>query len=232
MKGDDRFAGIATDYAALWNQVVAEAGFDYQAFQRSIFEAALKEIPNLRNCSILDLGIGDGETSKFFIEYGCANLTGVDLNLEMLAASAARFKGAVKLVHSDISHLGAVFKSGEFDLVVSGATIHNIPRASRAEVWQQIRNLDPALFVSGDKIAHDDPVKHRDYFERETKAIVSVYRDKHGLAEMADEWLQHYRVDEEEKLYLAEMQQGLAPNYSTEVIGEFGMYKTVKATRR
>jgi len=129
MKGDDRFAGIATDYAALWNEVVAEAGFDYQAFQRSIFEAALKEIPNLRNCSILDLGIGDGETSKFFIEYGCSNVTGVDLNPEMLAASAARFKGTVTLVHSDISHLSEVFRSGEFDLVVSGATLHNIPHS-------------------------------------------------------------------------------------------------------
>jgi SAM-dependent methyltransferase len=232
LKGDDRFKGIATDYATLWNEVVREAGFDYQAFQRSIFEIAALTIQNLKECRILDLGIGDGETAQFFVAHGCQNITGIDLNPEMLKASAERFNGAVRLMQCDISELGGTFSPKEFDLVVSGATIHNIPKNDRVEVWNQIQVLNPTLFVSGDKIAEDDPIKHREYFERETKAIVSVYRDKHGLTEMANEWIAHYDVDEQERLYLAEMQQGLAPNYATELVGEFGMYKTVKAIRR
>ena len=229
---DDRFARISTDYAALWNEVVHEAGFDYQAFQRSIFKAAVLAFPNLRDSRILDLGIGDGETSKIFVEHGCRQITGVDLNSEMLEASGKRFNGTVKLVQADISNLSGVFSSADFDLVVTGATLHNIPTKVRHSVWKQIQHLDPKLFISGDKIADDDPVKHKEYFDRETKAIVKVYRDRHGLTDMADEWIRHYDIDEREKLVFAEIEEGLDPNYNVELIGEFGMYKTIKAIRR
>lgn len=228
-KKDDRFSGIATNYAALWNEVVEEAGFGYQAFQRSIFEAAVLAFPDLRDRRILDLGIGDGETSKFFVEHGCRKITGVDLNSEMLEASARRFNGSVKLVQADISKLSGIFSPSDFDLVVTGATLHNIPTKVRLDVWRQIQHLDPKLFVSGDKIADDDPVRHKEYFDRETKAIVQIYSDRHGLTDMADEWIRHYDIDEQEKLFLVEIEQGLEPKYYIELIGEFGMYKTVKA---
>lgn len=227
----DRFEQLAKNYAQYWDEVASEAGFDNQQFQRSIFEQALRFLPNLRSLKILDLGIGDGNTINAFVEHGCHNITGIDLNPTMLSASEKRFGSAVRLIQGDLRALSSIFSIKEFDLIISGATIHNIPKSQRIEVWKGIELIRPQLFVTGDKIADDDPTRHAEYLKKETSAILKVYRDKYGLQEVAEAWLEHYDVDEVEKLYLSEMLEAFVKSYSIGLAEEFGMYKTVIANR-
>ena len=148
----------------------------------------------------------------------------------MLSACEKRFGGAIKLVQGDIRDLGKLFAPEEFDVLISAATIHNIPRAERGGVWSSIRAVGPRLFVSADKIADSDPQRHLEYYRLETEAIVRVYRDRHGLGEVSDEWLRHYEVDERERLLLTEMETALGRDFTLSLAAEFGMTKTVKAT--
>ncbi len=224
----DRFVSIAKDYATLWNEIFLEAGFDYRELQKSVFTCALDTFPDLKKKRILDLGVGDGETIKEFQEYGCEFLSGLDLNPIMLEASHRRFGESVKLIHGDIRELGQFIEPGCYDLIISGATFHNIARNDRANVWDELITLKPSCIISGDKIADTDALLHARYLNIEMEAIIKVYKDRHNLVKESDEWIEHYIVDEREKLYLEEIDTALSKFYNTSLVFEMGMYKTLK----
>lgn len=162
-----------------------------------MFDEVAKRVSDFREKPILDIGIGDRETISRFVEAGCINLTGVDLNSTMLAQAKNRFRDKVRLVQGDVRSLD-MFQEEDFKIVISGATIHNIPKAERVKIWQELLRLNPDLIVMFDKIADDDPEKHKDKYESEVRAIDMVYRVRHGLKEEAKEWKEHYEQDERE----------------------------------
>lgn len=227
---NDRFTKISDNYASLAHEVFKAQGLDYRKLQDSVFDAVKEDIPDFRNKAILDIGIGDGETSLKFIEAGCKNITGIDLNPTMLEQAKNRFDDKVKLIKADTRDLGQ-FHSGEFDIIISGTTIHNIPKTERQKVWSELLRLNPEIIALLDKIADPDPDIHKQNYDREVAALKEVY-EKHKMHEAAKEWEKHYEVDEKEKMELQEVKENLSKKYDIKLVFEMGMNKTVVCKRK
>ena len=226
----DRFEKISDDYAAMWNQVYAAQNLSYADFENSIFEQVAK-IADFKNLPILDLGCGDGETSAEFIEAGCKNVTVFDLNQIMLDQCAARFGDKVELVQGDVTDLSR-FAPGQFPVIITGATFHNIPVEVRPKVWAEIKRLRPTLFVIGDKISDPNPAKQAEYYDNEVAAINAVFGAKYGLADVAAEWVSHYEYDRREQLFVSEIEAALSDLYDINIVFEMGMIKTLSCQLR
>lgn len=226
----DRFEKISDNYGDLFVEVYAEEGLDYEGFEKSIYNQVTK-LANFKTMSILDIGCGDGATIHDFVENDFENLTCIDLNRQMVQATKVKYGSKVKALEANATDM-AMFNRNEFDVIISGATIHNIPRIERPKFWAEVIRLNPELFVLGDKIADDDLVKHTKYLKDEKDAVKKVYIDKHNLLEAGEEWLSHYDHDEREKMTLTEIQEGLGDAYNLEVVFEMGMIKTIVAHRK
>jgi|GEM_PF-3595182 len=226
----DRFEKISSNYGELFTEVFSEQGLDYKKFQESVLENVKKLEPNFKELAILDVGIGDGETSEPFLKVGCKNVVGIDLNPEMLEAAREKFGDSIKLIKMDATKME--FKTGEFPIIITGAAIHNISKKDRENFWKELIRLSPEIFVSAEKIADPDSEKHLKYFNDEVKAIVKVYGEKHGLLEAEKEWIEHYADDERERLDLDEIKKNIGDKYDVEAVFEMGMYKTVVAKKK
>ena len=93
-----------------------------------------------KNSSILDIGCGDGETLAQFVKVNCINLTGIDLNEEMLESAKKKFGEKVKLLKVDATKLD-LFEPNEFEIIISALCIHNIPRTKRKDFWKDYQGL-------------------------------------------------------------------------------------------
>ena len=226
----DRFQKISNNYGELFAEVFAEQGLDYKKFEESVFEQVKKNEPSFREMSILDIGIGDGETSEPFLRAGCRRVVGIDLNQQMLDATKEKFGDSVKLILMDATELS--FSTGEFPIIITGATIHNILKKDRINFWKELLRLSPKLFVSAEKIADSDSERHRYFLQREVEAIKKVYGERHNLHEAEKEWIGHYKYDEQEKLELKEIEDSIGEEYNIDVVFEMGLYKTVVATKK
>ncbi len=80
---DDRFEKLSEDYADHSSEIYQFIGFEYAEVQKSVITTALK-LNLLSDTKILEIGVGDGETSKYFLPY-YQNLICIDLNDQMLA---------------------------------------------------------------------------------------------------------------------------------------------------
>lgn len=226
---NDRFKNISDDYAAMWNQAYAAQGLSYAKFQQSIYDQ-VSMIANFKNLSILDLGCGDGETLDRFVKAGC-KLVGLDLNPIMLEQCAARFGDKAELVQGDITDLSQ-FVSGQFPVIITGGTFHNIPFETRPKVWAEIKRLRPALFVIGDKISDPDPDLQAEHYDNEVAAINAIFGIKYGLADVAAEWVSHYEYDRREEMFASEIEEALSDLYDVSIVFEMGMIKTISCQLR
>jgi ubiquinone/menaquinone biosynthesis C-methylase UbiE len=231
MSTKDRFTKIATNYEALFEEVFEIQGLDYRVLENSIFEHVVLNIPEFRHAPILDVGVGDGASSRKFIEAGCTNITGIDLNSTMIEQAQAKYGDKIRLVLGDAAHM-EMFGTEDFLIVVAAFAIHNIAKTERSKFWAEILRLSPQLLVMAEKIADADPVTHRVKYDSEVHAVDVVYRQRHGLEEAAKEWRAHYEWDEKEKLEMEEIVQSLGDNYDIDVVFEMGMCKTVVCKRK
>ncbi len=229
--GKDRFEKISNDYGELFTEVFAEQGMNYDRLQRSVLETVAKTAPNFRDLPILDIGIGDGATSAAFVEAGSKNITGIDLNPEMLAATKDKFGETIRLREMNATDMSA-FHTGDFPIIIAGAAIHNIPIPERGKFWKEILRLSPDTLVLAEKVKDPDPVKHQADYNREVAAIREVYGKRHGLKEAEEEWVRHYEYDEREALTMNEIKENIADQYDTSVVFEMGLYKMVLAIKK
>ncbi|HXK39625.1 MAG TPA: class I SAM-dependent methyltransferase [Candidatus Paceibacterota bacterium] len=231
MDTKDRFIKIAENYEALFEEVFAVQGLDYRALENSIFDQVALHIPKFLTTPILDVGIGDGASSKRFVEAGCTLLTGVDLNPLMLQQAKAKYGEKIKLLLADATNLH-MFNAGDFPVIITAFSIHNIAKKKRPAFWKEVRRLSPRLLVMCEKIADADLALHQKRYESEINAIDLVYRQRHGNEEVAKEWREHYEWDEKERLELEEIQQSLGDDYGIQVVFEMGMSKTVLCKKK
>ena len=229
-KFPDRFENISDNYGELFSEVFSEQGFNYQEFEKSILRNIEKIKPSFRNLAILDIGIGDGETSKPFIEAGCKKITGIDLNPKMIIAAKERFGDQIKLIQVDAIEMN--FKTNEFPIIISGATIHNITKKDRKIFWRKIIEMSPEVFVSADKMAYAEPERYQESYNKEIEALKKVYGEKYHLPSVLEEWLDHYKYDEKEKLDIDEILDNIGGDYEMQVVYEAGMYKTIMAIKK
>jgi SAM-dependent methyltransferase len=227
----DRFENISNDYGELFSEVFAEQGLNYEQMQRSVFDNVSRLEPDLKDLPILDIGIGDGATSADFVKAGCKNMTGIDLSPKMVEVSRTRFGDTVRIARMNAVDLSA-FGEGDFQIIVSGAAIHNIPTSERQKFWKELLRLRPNIFVCAEKIKDADPEKHKADYEKEIAAIKKIYGEKHDLRDAEKVWLDHYEYDEREALNVEEIVENIGEEYEVSVVSEMGLYKTVVAKRK
>ena len=77
--------------------------------------------------SVLDAACGDGSTSKLLESFGATKVTGVDLNVELIAGANSRnHSHNVKFYVANVEQLEQFFDSEKFDVIVSSQTIEHI----------------------------------------------------------------------------------------------------------
>ena len=229
-KAGDRFEKISDDYGDLFSEVFEAEELDYGEFEHSIF-ATVEETGDYRDKPVMDIGVGDGLTSLPFVEAGYSDLTGLDLNPVMLRQAREKLGDKIKLIEGDATDLSR-FSPGEFSVIITGASIHNILRTERPKLWAEMLRLEPEVIVFGEKIVDPDPVRHQTTYDNEVRAIDQVYRQNHGLEEANQIWQDHYIYDEQQRLELPEIEEALGDKYEIKVVFEMGMFKTVLAKRK
>ncbi len=227
----ERFKGLTDNYGELFHEVFEEQGLDYQKFEESVFDAVNHYDSGSKDKKVLDIGIGDGETIKPFVKAGWKNLVGIDINSHIIDSAKRNFGDKVKLFELDATNMN-LFNVGDFDAIITGVCIHNISISSRKLFWKELLRLSPEIFVAAEKIADSNKKRHMESYDREIAAVKKVYGEKHNLPKVADEWVEHYKVDEEERLTLEEINRELSKIYDIKVTFEMGMGKTIVAIKK
>ena len=129
---------------------------DYEVLQDQMALAARGLA--VRVGTILDLGIGEGETSKRVLEqHPDAFLHGIDSSKEMLAAAKKRLpEDRIQLTCQDLSE---PLPPALFDLVISALAVHHLEGDRKGELFRRIadRMIPTSRFVLGDVVVPDDP---------------------------------------------------------------------------
>jgi tRNA (cmo5U34)-methyltransferase len=127
---------------------------DYDELQQQVARATAELTPR----SILDLGVGAGETAQRVLGmHPEASLVGIDSSAEMLGeASRTLPSNRVKLLRQD---LAAPLPDRSFDLVISALAIHHLQGEGKATLFQAIaeRLVPGGRFVMGDVIIPEEP---------------------------------------------------------------------------
>ena len=117
-------------------------------------EEAARATEGLRVQTILELGVGTGETSRRVLaRHAGAHLTGIDASGEMLAEAA--LPGA----DLRVARLEDPLPDGPFDLVVSCLAIHHLDGSGKRDLFGRIAEslAEDGCFVLADVIVPDDP---------------------------------------------------------------------------
>jgi ubiquinone/menaquinone biosynthesis C-methylase UbiE len=231
MNKNDRFKKIANNFGELFTEVFKEQGMDYVQFDKSVFDGVSKVEKDFKDLSILDVGIGDGISSAEFVNAGCKKITGIDLNQEMLDATRKKYGNRIRLFKMNAINMSQ-FKEREFDIIITGTSIHNILKDERTKFWKEILRLKPKIFVCAEKIKDSDPKKHEADYQKEIRAISKIYGEKYNLKEAEGEWIAHYEYDDREALSLSEIKEKIGDKYDISVVFEVGLFKTVLAVRK
>ena len=127
---------------------------DYDELQEQVARATA----GIQATTILDLGVGAGETAKrVFQIHSKSRLIGIDSSAEMLrGATQILPEQRVTLLQQD---LAAPLPDQIFDLVISALAIHHLEGDNKARLFLDVaRRLRPGgYFVMGDVIVPDDP---------------------------------------------------------------------------
>jgi ubiquinone/menaquinone biosynthesis C-methylase UbiE len=229
-KEGDRFKDLADNYGDLFIEVSNELGEDDEKFQKTIVNAVKSIDSKYIKKPILDIGCGDGLTLKAFQDSGCVNLTGLDLNEEMLRNAHKRLGKNVRLIKADARKMP--FAPNAFPIIISSKAIHNISREERKKVWSEVLRLKPEIFVNADKIMLETEEKHKKAYERELAAIKKIFLFKYGMEKVYETWVEHYENDERERLEMDEIKEALGQEYNIKSTYEKGMFRTILAVKK
>ncbi len=119
----------------------------------------LRNLGNIKNKKILDLGCGAGEAAVFFATKG-ANVTATDISQNMLNAVnelAKKYSVKVNTVKSDSDKIN--LPDNTFDIVYASNLLHHINiNFTLNEVKRILKN--GGIFVSWDPIAHNPLINY------------------------------------------------------------------------
>jgi tRNA (cmo5U34)-methyltransferase len=106
--------------------------------------------------SILELGVGTGETARRVLErHTGADLVAIDGNREMVEVARAALPGA----EVRLGNLEDELPAGKFDLVVSALVVHHLRSSAKSDLFKRVAaRLRPGgRFVLGDVVVPEDP---------------------------------------------------------------------------
>ncbi len=141
---EGRFRFDPSTYAAM----VTDTLPGYERLQQQVADASGHGVR-----TILDLGIGTGETSARALErHTASSVVGVDESPTMLNAAANRLGARLEQAH--VGMLQEPLPEGQFDLVVSALAVHHLDGEEKADLFQRVRRVvaPGGRFVLGDVV--------------------------------------------------------------------------------
>lgn len=112
-------------------------------------EAAVAAIP-LEPATVLELGIGTGETSARLLDrFPSARITGLDSDPEMV------FRAREQVSDVRLARIEDPLPDGPWDLVISVLSIHRLTDEQKQTLFRRLREHSKALVV-GDFVALED----------------------------------------------------------------------------
>lgn len=209
-KIDKRFADkIGTEYALF--QLASPHYMECQKLVASITAQHTNDTPR-----ILEIGCGTGLTTLELIKaIPGAKITAFDAEEAMLAQAKKVLPKSVELVWADVQFcLNNMDQTGSshrqsYDAIVSAFCLHNIAAKYRDTIYYHLGRFlkSGGIFVTADKIAEEDPMKHWHAFRDQIEAF-SVFQGT-DYPELQAEWTVHYLEDEVIKLTERELRHQL-----------------------
>ncbi len=145
-----QFHWDATAYLELMRQEIP----DYEALQDALVDASRND--GIK--TILELGIGSGETARRLLDaHPSARIVGLDASADMLeAAREALPRGRVSLRQQ---RLEDPLPRGPYDLVASALAVHHLDDLAKADLFRRVAAvLRPGgRFVLADVVVPTDP---------------------------------------------------------------------------
>lgn len=130
----------------------------------------IREIGNVKEKTILDLGCGDGNFTRKFKKMGAKEVFGVDISKEMIRLAEEKTKNEnleIKYLTKDIKELGRI---KEFDIISAPFLLHY--SKTKEELLQICNNIYINLKENGRLVTmnnSDDPIKDLKEFGAKTE---------------------------------------------------------------
>ena len=162
-----KMADLVVEY---WNDKGSELYNSYRFEDIKAFDYVLnREIGMDKVVNILDFGVGTGFISGVLLNEGYENITGIDINENMLDKASKNLKNTnVKLIQADGFHLP--FQDETFDIIVSRWVLWVLP-----EPFEAIKEMERVL-KKGGKIIAMDSVKEAEGIGKKGFSIKKITR--------------------------------------------------------
>lgn len=203
---EKRFSGkIGEDYN-LYKQVVTY----YENFEENIARTVfsynkhnkLANEKSTKQYSILEIGCGTGLTTEPLLRRNLnAKITSVDNEPIMLNQAKKDLKkyvnqGRLELIEADALEYLKNYNGNNFNIFVSGFTLHNFNSQYRFEFLKEVfsKLSSNGLFVNGDKYSPSNPEEYKKAFAWELEIFKGF--DIVGRPDLREKWVKHYYEDE------------------------------------
>ncbi|WP_432735699.1 class I SAM-dependent methyltransferase [Maridesulfovibrio sp. FT414] len=157
------------------NKLYTDFAHEYaEKIQSNVYNALYERpsllalLPCLKGKKVLDLGCGSGEYSGYFLEQG-ADVTALDISVEMLEIMRERFGDRLKCYEHDFS-LGLPHEEDDsFDVVVSPLAIHYVEDLRRlfSEIGRVLKRGGQFVFSTHHPMQDFSSSVSGNYFETE-----------------------------------------------------------------
>lgn len=131
------FDNFACNYRNIHDQNIKISGVDSNYFSEYKIKEIYKVIPPRSGLKILDLGCGDGNTTKFFHEYYPeATIYGIDISEESIrVAKKRKIKNCTFRVYDGER---VCFADNSFDIILMAGVLHHIKPDYRLSILGEI----------------------------------------------------------------------------------------------
>ncbi|MFH1850344.1 MAG: class I SAM-dependent methyltransferase [archaeon] len=164
----------------------------YMELQRQVAHQAKSALEGITEPLILELGCGTGITTRTLLEnIPDAKIIAVDKKPKMLDQAMTNLKDYdnIEFALADAMDVGGIRPHA----VVTALMMHNLHHKAREQLLRNIYDMQPYLFVNGDKMASDDFRTHRRDYEW-VMDMFGVY-DRLGRSDFKQEYIRHYERD-------------------------------------
>ena len=178
-------------------------------FQKKIGQILKKNISNQHNNKIVELGFGTGATAKAILSLklpikllAVDNVAAMKSKCEKTLAEFGRRTYELKV--ADAHDYLKSLKTSSVDGVVTGWMLHNLDNDHRYKILQEVYRALKAggIFINSDKIAVANVAEHKKNLKWQLKQLDQFV--KMGRADLKEEWLKHYQIDEMPNIVLNE----------------------------
>lgn len=131
--------------------------------------ASLLPFPKKEYLRVLDLGCGTGETSISLLkEYPLARVTGIDSSPDMLEVARKKVKHTTWRVDFLCQDIKAFNLEGEFDVIISGFSLHFLTPDQKEEILGKCLALlkDGGMFIDSEAVLSPSEKVYNIYMDK------------------------------------------------------------------